>query len=128
VDADSWNAYSKALQYEYPDPWKDATAFNQLLALHYKGHIKVYLTVFWTLNMHARITGEALHSKVNVALLIEIIERYFPQNPCLFMEDKPFLVATYQVVRHWEIRIFLQNKKLESSGDPEWVARIPVRR
>ena len=45
-DADTWNAYSEALQDEYLNLREAATAFNQLSALRYKGDIKAYLTAF----------------------------------------------------------------------------------
>ena len=110
-DADTWNAYSEALQDEYLDPRKAATAFNQLSALRYKGDIKAYLTAFRALNIHARVTGEALQSKVNVALPLEIIDIRFAQNPRLFTEDEPFLVATYEAGRYRENRNLLAKVK-----------------
>lgn len=110
-DGDSWNAYSEALQDEYLDPREAATAFNQLSALRYKGDIKAYLTAFRALNIHARVTGEALQSKVNMALPLEIIDMRFAQNPRLFTEDEPFLVATYEAGRHWENRNLLAKEK-----------------
>jgi len=113
-DADTWNAYSEALQDEYLDPWEATTTFNQLSALHYKGDIKAYLTAFRALNIHAQVTGEALQSKVNVALLLEIIDMRFAQNPRLFTEDEPFLVATYEAGRHWENRNLLAKEKAAS--------------
>jgi len=118
-DADTWNAYSEALQDEYLDPREAATAFNQLSALRYKGDIKAYLTAFRALNIHARVTGEALQSKVNVALPLEIIDMCFAQNPRLFTEDEPFLVATYEAGRHWENRNLLAKEKAAS----EWGSR-----
>ena len=39
-DEDTWNAYSEAIQDEYLDPCEAATAFNQMLALCYKGDIR----------------------------------------------------------------------------------------
>ena len=35
----------------------------------------------------------------------------FAQNPGLFTEDEPFLVATYEVGRHWENRNLLAKEK-----------------
>ena len=99
-DADTWIVYLEAIQDEYLDPSEAATAFNQMSALHYKGDIKVYLTAFRALNIHARVTGEALQNKVNLALPLEIIDMRFAQNPRLFTEDEPFLVATYEAGRH----------------------------
>ena len=125
-DGDTWNAYSEALQDKYLDPREAATAFNQLSTLRYKGDIKAYLTAFRALNIHARVTGEALQSKVNVALPLEIIDLCFAQNPCLFTEEEPFLVATYEAGRHWENRNLLVKKRRQSSGDPERVT--PVQR
>jgi len=66
---------------------------------------------FRTLNIHARVTGDALQSKVNVALPIEIIDMRFAQNPHLFREDEPFLVATYEAGRYWENRNILTKEK-----------------
>jgi len=110
-DADTWNAYSEALQDEYLDPREAATAFTQLSALRYKGDIKAYLMAFGALNIHARVTGEALQSKVNVALPLEIIDMRFAQNPRLFTEDEPFLVATYEAGRYRENRNLLAKVK-----------------
>jgi len=73
---------------------------------------------FWALNIHVRVTGEALQSKVNVAVLLEIIDMRFAQNPCLFTEDEPFLVATYKAGRHWENRNLLAKKRPQVNGDP----------
>jgi len=111
ADEDTWNAYSEAIQDEYLDPREAATAFNQITALRYKGDIKAYLTEFRALNIHARVTGEALQNKVNLALPLEIIDMRFAQNPRLFMEDEPFLVATYEAGRHWENRNLLAKEK-----------------
>ena len=69
---------------------------------------------FRALNIHARVMGEALQSKVNVALPLEIIDMRFAQNPRLFTEDEPFLVATYEAGRHWEIRNLLAKEKAAS--------------
>jgi hypothetical protein len=110
-DQDTWNAYSEAIQDEYLDPREAATAFNQISALRYKGDIKAYLTAFRALNIHARVTGEALQNKVNLALPLEIIDMRFAQNPHLFTEDEPFLVATYEAGRHWENRNLLVKEK-----------------
>jgi hypothetical protein len=110
-DEDTWNAYSEAIQDEYLDPREAATAFNQLSALRYKGDIKAYLTAFRALNIHARVNGEALQNKVNLALPLEIIDMRFAQNPHLFTEDEPFLVATYEAGRHWENRNLLMKEK-----------------
>jgi len=113
-DADTWNAYSEVLQDEYLDPREAATAFTQLSALRYKGDIKAYLMAFRALNIHAQVTGEVLQSKVNVALPLEIIDMRFAQNPRLFTEDEPFLVATYEAGRHWENRNLLAKEKAAS--------------
>jgi hypothetical protein len=110
-DQDTWNAYSEAIQDEYLDPREAATAFNQISMLRYKGDIKAYLTAFRALNIHARVTGEALQNKVNLALPLEIIDMRFAQNPHLFTEDEPFLVATYEAGRHWENRNLLAKEK-----------------
>jgi hypothetical protein len=110
-DEDTWNAYSEAIQDEYLDPREAATAFSQLSALRYKGDIKAYLTAFRALNIHARVNGEALQNKVNLALPLEIIDMRFAQNPHLFAEDEPFLVATYEAGRHWENRNLLVKEK-----------------
>jgi len=80
-------------------------------ALRYKGDIKAYLTAFRALNIHARVTGEALQNKVNLALPLEIIDMRFAQNPRLFTEDEPFLVATDEAGRHWENRNLLAKEK-----------------
>jgi hypothetical protein len=48
---------------------------------------------------------------VNLALPLEIIDMRFAQNPHLFTEDKPFLVATYEAGRHWENRNLLAKEK-----------------
>ena len=80
-------------------------------ALRYKGDIKGYLTAFRALNIHAWVTGEALQNKVNLALPLEIIDMRFAQNPRLFTEDEPFLVATYEAGRHWENRNLLAKEK-----------------
>ena len=36
---------------------------------------------------------------------------HFAQNPRLFMEDEPFLVAIYEAGRHWENRNLLAKEK-----------------
>jgi len=66
------------------------------------------------LNTHARVTGDALQSKVYVALPLEIIDMCFAQNPHLFTEDEQFLVATYEARRHWENRNRLAKEKAAS--------------
>ena len=57
------------------------------------------------------MTGEVLQSKVNLALPLEIIDIRFAQNPCVFTEDKLFLVATYKAGWHWENRNLLAKEK-----------------
>jgi len=39
---------------------------------------------------------------------------YFVQNLRLFTEDEPFVVATYEAVRHWENRNLLAKEKAAS--------------
>jgi len=51
---------------------------------------------------------------VNIALPLEIIDMRFAQNPHLFTEDEPFLVATYEARRHWENRNLLAKEKAAS--------------
>ena len=84
-----WNTYLDAIQGEYLEPQEAAIAFNQLSALRYKGDIKAYLTALRALNIHARVMGEALQNKVNLALPLKIIDRRLAQNPCWFTEDEP---------------------------------------
>jgi hypothetical protein len=115
---DNWVAYSEAIVNEYTHPREGAAAHDTLKALKYKGDIKAYLTGFTTLNRPAGSNGEGLQDIVNKALLDEIIDVRFYQNPRALNTDQDFLTATNEAGRYVETLKALKARKTAKAGPP----------
>ena len=101
-DWDTWQANSEAIQEEYQDTREADMACEKIDALRYKGDIKAFMTSFRTLNRRAHISGSSLRQRIDAKMTAEILTMRFSQNPRPFVEDEPFLLATYEAGRHVE--------------------------
>jgi len=92
----TWANYSAAIQAEYRNEREAADAQLKLVQLKYQGSIRAYLTEFRALNNFARVTGEALREKVDMAMPDAVLNMRFAHYLEDFADDKGFLQGTHQ--------------------------------
>ena len=95
-EQDTWVNYTAAIRTEYRNEREAADAQLRLGQLKYQGSIRTYLTEFRALNNFARATGEGLREKIDMAMPDSILDMRFNQNPEDFLDNEPFLQATYR--------------------------------
>jgi len=92
---DTWVNYAAAIQAEYRNEREAADAQLKLGQLKYQGSICVYLTEFQALNNFAKVTGEGLREKIDLAMPDSIPDLRFNQNLDEPADDEGFINATY---------------------------------
>ena len=95
-DNDTWIWYSGAIRAEYHNEREGAEAQAKIGQLRYQGSIRAYMTEFRALNNYARINGESLREKVDVAMTDAILDMRFSKNEDDLLDDEEFLHATYR--------------------------------
>jgi len=115
-EQDTWVNYAAAIRTEYHNEREAAYAQLKLGPLKYQGSIRTYLTEFRALNNFARATGEGLREKIDMAIPDSILDMRFNQNPHNFLDDEPFLQATYRVGLQVEKKKALKQAKEAMRG------------
>jgi len=92
---DTWANYSAAIRTEYRNERDAVDAQLKLGQLKYQGSIRAYLMEFRALNNFARVTGEALREKVDLAMPDEVLDMRFTHYLEDFADDEGFLQATH---------------------------------
>jgi len=118
---DSWVNYSAAIRTEYHDPREAAKAQLKLSQLKYGGDIQAYLTEFKALNNYARVTGESLQEKINLAMPDSVLDMRFAHYLGEFVDDEGLLEATSQAALQVEMK-----KALKASRDAVRTAPVPT--
>jgi len=93
---DTWVWYSGAIRAEYHNEREGAEAQAKIGQLRYQGSIRAYMTEFRALNNYARINGESLREKVDVAMTDAILDMRFSRNEDDLLDDEEFLHTTYR--------------------------------
>jgi len=108
---DTWINYSAAIRSEYHDPQEAANAQLRIGQIRYSGDIRAYLTEFRALNNYAKVTGESLQEKVNMAMPDSVLIMRFAHYLGEFVDDDDFLEATYQAALQVEMKKALKAAK-----------------
>jgi len=93
-----------------------ADAQLKLGQLRYQGSIRAYLTEFRALNNFARVTGEALREKVDLAMPDTVLDMRFAHYLEDFADDKGFLQATHQAGLQVEKKKALKQAREQMKG------------
>lgn len=115
---DTWANYAAAIRTEYHDPWEAANAQLKLGHLKYAGDIRAYLTEFRALNNYARVMGESLQEKVNLAMPDSVLDMRFAHYLGEFVDDEGFLEATSQAALQVELKKALKVAKEATRAAP----------
>jgi len=95
-DNDMRANYTAAIRSEYRNEREAVDAQLKLGQLKYQGSIRAYLMEFRALNNFARVAGEALREKVDLAMPDAVLDMLFAHYLEDFADDEGFLQATYQ--------------------------------
>ena len=119
-DQDTWVNYAAAIRAEYRNEREAADAQLKLGQLKYHRSIRTYLPEFRALNNFAQATGEGLREKIDMAMPDSILDMRFNQNPDDFLDDEPFLQATYRAGVQVEKKKALKQAReaMKSAGNP----------
>ena len=125
---DTWVWYSAAIRAEYHNEREGAEAQAKIGQLRYQGSIRAYMTEFRALNNYARINGESLREKVDVAMTDAILDMRFSRNEDDLLDDEEFLHATYRAGIQVEKRKALKaSRELVRGAAPQRETKDPKR-
>jgi len=88
----------------------------KLEKLRYQGDIKVYLTAFRALNIHAGSNGQGLQRIIDLAMPDNILEMRASQFRGVLNDDEGFLSATYEAGKQVEHLKALKVERTEARG------------